>query len=262
MTNTEEMILYELSNGIATVTINREKQGNALNQEVMEGLFRYFNQAKDDIEARVIVLTGAGDRTFCAGADLKGGMMAGGMLEMHDKRGVLADLFLAMQENPKPILCRVNGKAIAGGMGLAIACDLVVASDDALFFTPEIDRGLFPMMIIAQIIRNLGRKKALELVLTGNQITATEAQTLGLINYAVAKDQLDAKVQQIAENLASKSPAVLGLGKKAFYQSQDMDFKEALRYLQAMLTVNTLSEDTKEGIMAFIEKRKPNWKGK
>jgi len=256
-------VLYEAKDAIARITLNRPETRNALSPEVVTGLREALLRAGADREVRVVVLTGAGDRAFSAGGDLGGsGFQQKGFVERHHDRGDFAGLFRVLQRLGKPVIARVRGYCLAGGFGLALGCDLVVASDDSSFGTPEIKRGLFPMMIMATIFRNVGRKKGLELILTGERIDAREAERLGLVNHAVPAAELDAKVDELARKLTSLSPAVLRLGRDAFYASADMEFSQALDYLQSMLTLNVGTEDAMEGVKAFLEKRAPEWKGR
>jgi enoyl-CoA hydratase/carnithine racemase len=263
MTASQPVVLYATEDPIARITLNRPEARNALSPEVIEALAASLLRAKQDPAVRVVVLTGAGDEAFCAGGDLGGrGLRPQSFLEQHDARGRFADLFRIMAALGKPIVARVNGYCLAGGFGLALACDLVVASNDSSFGTPEVKRGLMPMMIMATIIRNCGRKKALELILTGRRIPALEAERLGLINQAVPVEDLDAAVDALAGELAAMSPAVVRLGRDAFYTMADLEFENALAYLQTMLTLNLSTEDAREGVSAFLEKRPPQWKGR
>jgi enoyl-CoA hydratase/carnithine racemase len=263
MSDAEPAVLYACQDHVARVTLNRPESRNALSADVIAGLHEALERARDDEQARVVVLTGAGDRAFCAGGDLGGrGFQQKGFVERHHERREFADLFRILNRLGKPVIARVRGHCLAGGFGLALGCDLVVASDDSSFGTPEVRRGLMPMIIMATIFRNVGRKKGMELLLTGRRIDAREAERLGLINYAVPAAELDAKVDELAGEIASMSPAVVHLGRDAFYGMADLEFERALDYLQAMLTVNLGSEDAIEGVRAFLEKRDPVWKGR
>jgi len=263
VSGTAPPVLYVFEDGVARVTIDRPGARNALSNDVMEGLLEAFGRAAADPLVRVVVLTGAGEKAFCAGGDLGGsGFRDKGFAERHHDRRSFADLFRRMNRLGKPIIARVRGHCLAGGFGLALGCDLVVASDDSSFGTPEVKRGLFPMMIMATIFRNVGRKKGMELLLTGDRISAAEAERLGLINYSVPAEQLDAKVDELVAKVAAMSPAVVRLGRDAFYTMSDMGFDPALEYLQTMLTVNLGTEDAIEGVTAFLQKRDPAWKGR
>ena len=260
-----DVVLYEVKDHIARVTINRPEARNALSPEVNAGLLESLRKAKADPGVRVVVLAGAGDRAFSAGADLGGGGMFQqdqSFLEKHDARGAFADLFRVMNGLGKPIIAAVQGYCLAGGFGLALACDLLIAADDAVFGTPEIKRGLFPMIIMATITRNVGRKKTLEMILTGERIDAAEALRIGITNQVVPKARFGEAVDAMARKLAALSPAILKLGKDAFYTMDEMGFDEALEYLKSQLTLNVLTEDVAEGIAAFLEKREPVWKGR
>jgi len=209
-----------------------------------------------------VVLTGAGDKAFCAGADLSGMAEGAGFAQLHDARGELARLFREMWELGKPVIARVRGYALAGGFGLALACDFVVAADDAQFGTPEINVGLWPHMITVPLVRSMPPKVALELMLTGRRVGAEEAARLGFVNRVVPVDELDSAVDELAGTIASKSPAIVKLGRDSFYSVWDLGAEEALRHLHAMLTITTQTEDSAEGISAFQEKRAPSWKGR
>ncbi len=256
-------VLYEVDGAIARVTINRAERRNSMSYGVMRGLLRSLEDARADASVRVVVLTGAGDRAFCAGADLTGIAANSGAAEVHEGRGVLADVFRAMYGLGKPTIARVRGYALAGGFGLALACDFVIASDDSQFGTPEINVGLWPYMITVPILRSMPPKKALELMSTGRRVSAVEAERIGFVNRVVPADELDAAVNELAATLASKSPLIMRWGRDSFYRVIEMpDSDDALAYLQNMLTITTTTEDAAEGVLAFVEKREPEWKGR
>jgi enoyl-CoA hydratase/carnithine racemase len=227
----------------------------------MEGLRRAISRAADDQSVRVIVVTGAGDRAFSAGGDLSGGFVDDA-LGRHAARGALAGLMRALRVAGKPTVARVNGHALGGGFGVAAMCDVVIASEAATFGSPEIDVGLWAMMITPAIVRSVGPKPALELMLTGRRLSAAEALGLGLVSRVVPVGDLDAAVDDAVTALAAKSPAALRVGRDAFYASEDMAFDAALDYLQNGLTALALTEDAAEGIAAFGDRRPPEWRGR
>ena len=252
-----------VADGIARLALNRPERRNALSWSLVAELRGALAAAKADPDVRVVVLTGTGEKAFCAGADLGG--MAGSstsFLELHEGRGGLAELFLDLYALGKPTIARVFGYALAGGMGLALACDLVVAADDVQFGTPEIDVGLWPYMITVPLMRSMPPKKALELMLTGRRVDAAEADRLGFVTRVVPVAELDAAVDELAATLASKSPAILKLGRDSFYEVWDRDAADALSHLHPLLTLTTLTEDAQEGLAAFAEKRPPHWQGR
>ena len=255
-------VLYDVADGIARLTINRPERRNAMSWGVISGLRTRVEEARNDPEVRVVVLTGAGDRAFCAGADLSGMAEGASFVDLHDARGELARLFVDLWSLGKPTIARVRGYALAGGFGLALACDFVVAADDAQFGTPEIDVGLWPYMITVPLVRSMPPKKVLELMLTGRRVLADEAERIGFVNRVVPAAELDTATDELATNLAAKSPAIVKLGRDSFYAVWDLAAKEALDLLHPMLTLTTMTEDSREGITAFAEKRAPNWKGR
>jgi len=255
-------VRYEVADGVARVTINRPERRNAMSYGVMQGLRDAVGAAKADDEVRVLVLAGAGDRAFCAGADLGGIAENAGAAADHDGRGLLANLFRELWGLGKPTIARVRGYALAGGFGLALACDLVVAADDAQFGTPEVNVGLWPYMITVPLLRSMPARTVLELQMTGRRVDAAEAARIGFVNRVVPVAGLDAVVDELAATLAAKSPLVMRWGRDAFYRVLEMDADSALDLLQGMLTVHTLSGDAAEGVAAFAEKRDPVWKGR
>jgi enoyl-CoA hydratase/carnithine racemase len=258
----EPEVLYALAGPVARVTINRPERRNAMNAGVMQGLRDALARARDDGTARVVVLTGAGDRAFCAGADLGGIADNAGAAAAHDGRGMLAGVFRDLWSLGKPTIARVRGYALAGGFGLALACDFVIAADDATFGTPEVNVGLWPYMITVPMLRSMPPKRVLELQMTGRRVSAAEAERIGFVTRVVPVDGLDAAVDELAATLAAKSPLVLRWGRDAFYRTLELPADAALDHLQAMLTVHTLSEDAAEGVAAFAEKREPRWRGR
>jgi enoyl-CoA hydratase/carnithine racemase len=257
-----EQVLLAVDGHAATVTMNRPEQRNALSAVMLRELAAAFRWCQHEPEVRVVVLTGAGDRAFCAGADLSS--FDGGMsdLERHRSRDLFVELFSLMAGLGKPIVGRINGHALAGGIGLACSCDLLVSTDTATFGTPEINVGIWPMMIQAILSRNIPRKVLLEMEMLGDRWTATQLQSFGVINRVVPHDQLDSTVKEIVDKLAKKSPVAMRLGRDSFYRQQDLEFQAALTYLHSQFTLITLTEDSKEGIKAFFEKREPDFKGK
>ncbi|HET7419867.1 MAG TPA: enoyl-CoA hydratase-related protein [Candidatus Dormibacteraeota bacterium] len=255
-----EQVLLSAEGHVATVTLNRPDQRNPLSATMLRDLAAAFRWCKDEANVRVVVLTGAG-RVFCAGADLSSfdGHPTG--LEKYRSRDLYVDLFLLMSELGKPIVGRINGHALAGGLGLACSCDILVAVDGASFGTPEINVGIWPMMIQAILSRSIPRKVLLEMEMLGDRWTATQLQSLGVVNRVVPAEQLDSTVKEIAGALAKKSPVAMRLGRDSFYRQQDMDFRAALHYLHGQFLLVSQTEDSREGIKAFFEKREPDFKG-
>ncbi len=255
------MLRYDAAPPRATLTIDDPERRNPLSTEVMAGLLEGVRRAGDDPDVRVVVITGAGDRAFSAGGDLSGGFVDS-PIALHAARGALADLLRELRKLGKPTVARVNGHAMGGGFGLAAACDIVVAAENAKLGTPEIDVGLWPMMITAVLQRAVPRKAALEMMMMGSRLTAAEAHDLGIVSRVVPAGDLDAAVDEIVAALAAKSPAALRLGRDAYYAVEDMGFDAALEHLQVGLTAVAMTEDAAEGIAAFVQKRPPEWRGR
>ena len=256
-----EQVLLTTERHTATVVLNRPDQRNPLSATMLSDLAAAFRWCQQEPEVRVVVLTGAG-RVFCAGADLTSFDGDTTSLEKFRSRDLFVDLFILMAELGKPIVGRINGHALAGGLGLACSCDLLIAVDTATFGTPEINVGIWPMMIQAILSRNIPRKVLLEMEMLGDRWTATQLQSLGVINRVVAHEHLDSTVNEIAESLGKKSPVAMRLGRDSLYRQQDMDFRAALHYLHGQFLLVSQTEDSREGIKAFFEKRDPDFKGK
>ncbi|MFZ0015387.1 MAG: enoyl-CoA hydratase-related protein [Acidimicrobiia bacterium] len=253
-------VRYEVSRRRATITIDDPERRNPMSVETMRGLLDRTREAMNDPDVGVLVYTGAGDRAFCAGGDLSGSFVDD-PIGLHRGRGDIADLFRLMLRGGKPTVARVNGHALAGGFGLAVACDVTICVDDAKLGTTEVKVGLWPMMISAVLARVMPRKAALELMLTGRVIDAAEAMTLGAVSRVVARPNLDRVVDDTVSALLALSPAALMLGKDAFNAMADADLDTALDRLQGGLTEIAMTDDAHEGVAAFLEKRSAEWSG-
>ena len=254
-------ILYGVEDAVATITLNRPERRNALGPETLRELLAAFDDAKHDTTVRAVVLTGAGDKAFSAGASLSDMSADSTETTRHEERGLFVDLFLAMEHVGKPIVGGINGLALAGGFGLALSCDVLVAADTAEFGTPEIRVGLWPMMIMSVVIRDLGRKRAMQLFMTGDRIDAHTALQWGIVNRVVPAANLNKETVAWARELTRWSPLTMRLGRNAFYDMDGLDMEAQLRYLQAQLTVVSLSDDFREGVTAFLQKRDAHFEG-
>src|SRR4051812_47655689 len=232
-----------------------------LSGQMLAELVAAMNRAKDDEEVRAVVLTGAG-KAFCAGADLGGFAQDVPLVSKHFASDLFLDYFRLMPRLGKPTLAAVNGHVLAGGMGIALSCDLVIAKEGASFGTPEINVGAFPYMIMSIIYRNVPRKKVNEMMLLGERLSAEEAVEYGLANKVVPAAEFDAAVGGWATKLASKSPVLMRLGHDAMYRQADMSIDEGLEYLRSQLSLTFSTEDIQEGVKAFFEKREPEWRGR
>jgi enoyl-CoA hydratase/carnithine racemase len=259
---TEAPVLVEVAGGVARVTLNRPEVRNALNAAMLADLDAALRRLEDDPGARAIVLRGAGDRAFCAGADLKGVGDRGTTLQARESFGALARILEHMARMRTPIIAQVHGYALAGGCGLAAGCDVVVAADDAVFGLPEIRVGLLPLIVMAPILRAVGRQRGMLIILSGEPVAAREAYEMGLVSRLVPRGDLESVVSALASTLAGYSPTALGLAKEAASMVPDMEYGAALRYLREMITLVALSDDAREGIAAFFEKRAPRWTGR
>jgi enoyl-CoA hydratase/carnithine racemase len=256
-------VLYEVGEtGVATITLNDPDTRNALSPELLEGLLAAFERARDDEDVRCIVLASSHEKVFSSGANLGGFAGETTLVEKHFASERFLQLFKLIGALGKPTVCAARGHVLAGSLGIALACDLIVASENATFGTPEIKVGTFPFMIMALIYRNVPRKKANELLLLGERFSAEDALRAGIVNKVVPAEELDAAVSEWAVKLAGFSPVIMRLGKDAIRRQLDMDLDDALDYLRAQLTLALSTEDIVEGVTAFFEKRDPHWKGR
>ena len=257
-----EVVKYEVADGVATVTLNNPEKRNMLSGQMLVELVDAMKTARDSEDVRAVVLTGAGDKVFCAGADLGGFGADVPLVAKHFATDLFLEFFRLMPRLGKPSLCAANGHVLAGGMGLALSCDLLIAREGATFGTPEINVGAFPYMIMAIIYRNVPRKKVNEMMLLGERLSAEEAVEFGLANKVVPAAEFDDAVADWAAKLASKSPVLMRLGHDAMYRQQDMALDDALEFLRSQLSLTFTTEDIVEGVTAFFEKRDPQWKGR
>src|SRR6476659_9268892 len=255
-----ELVDYGVAGGVATVTLNNPEKRNMLSGQMLAELVDAMKTARDSEEVRAVVLTGAGDKVFCAGADLGGVAADVPLVAKHFATDLFLEYFRLMPRLGKPSICAANGHVLSGGMGLALSCDLLIAKEGARFGTPEINVGAFPYMIMSIIYRNVPRKKVNEMMLLGEQISAEQAVEYGLANKVVPAGEFDGAVDDWARKLASKSPVLMRLGHDAMYRQQDMAIDDALEYLRSQLSLTFSTEDIQEGVKAFFEKREPEWK--
>jgi len=258
-----DTVIYALDDaGVATFTLNDPDTRNALSAELLLGLTEAFERARDDDAVRCVVLASSHEKVFSSGANLGGFAADATLVHKHFGSERFVALFKLIAALPKPTVCAADGHVLAGALGIALACDLIVASEKATFGTPEINVGTFPFMIMALIYRNVPRKSANELLLLGERWSAQEALAAGIVNRVVPAEDFDAAVADWAQKLAGKSPVIMRLGKEAMRRQMDMPFDDALDYLRAQLTLALSTEDIVEGVTAFFEKREPVWKGR
>jgi enoyl-CoA hydratase len=258
-----ETLRYEVSEpGVATIALDQPETRNALSDELLGELIAALHDARADPAVRCVVLTSTHERVFSAGANLAGFSAELPLVHKHFATEQFPRLFRLLGELGKPSICAANGHVLAGALGIALACDLILAREGARFGTPEINVGLFPFMIMALIYRNVPRRRANELLLLGEQISAEEAERIGIVNRVLAPDKFEDGVREWAEKLARKSPVMMKLGKDAMFRQLDMAFADALDFLRSQLTIAFSTEDIQEGVRAFFEKREPEWRGR
>jgi enoyl-CoA hydratase/carnithine racemase len=255
-------VRYEVADGVATIALDQPDTRNALSDELLTDLIAAFEAARDDDGVRCVVLTSSHEKVFSAGGNLAGFAAEVPLVLKHFGIERFPKLFALIGGLGKPTICAANGHVLAGALGLALACDLIIAKEEARFGTPEINVGVFPFMIMALIYRNVPRKKTNELLLLGEQISAAEAERIGIVNKVVPAEEFDAAVADWAQRLASKSPVLMKLGKDAMYRQMDLPIDAALELLRHNLTLAFSTEDIQEGVKAFFEKREPQWKGR
>jgi enoyl-CoA hydratase/carnithine racemase len=258
-----EKIRYEVTpTGVATITLDDPETRNALSDQLLAELLTALGAAKADDDVRVVVLASSHEKVFSAGGNLGGFAADAPTAHKYFGTGAFPEVFVALGELGKPSIVAANGHVLAGALGIALACDLIIAREGAGFGTPEINVGLFPFMIMALIYRNVGRKRTTEMLLLGERLSAAEALEAGIVNKVVAAEEFDAAVDEWALKLAAKSPLVMRLGKDAMWRQMDMPLADALDYLRAQLAIELSTEDAIEGVTAFFEKREPEWRGR
>ena len=255
----EPELLQRQQDGVLWLTINRPERRNAISPGVLAGLIEALTRANADREVRAIVLTGAGDKAFCAGADLATGQSF--KFDYSEPSQSIANLFRVSRRLNVPLIARVNGACMAGGMGLMAMCDMVVAAPHAIFGLPEVKVGLFPAQVLSVLQHLIGARALAELCITGEPIDAQEALRLGMINYAVPAAELDSKLDALLSTIVNRSPTAIKIGKHAFHAMQDMSIHEAFDYAQAVIPLMSQTDDAREGFASFNEKRPPDWPG-
>ena len=257
-----ETISIQRDENVGVIKLNRPEVKNALNRQMVEELLTALGELEQDSEIRVIVITGNGS-SFCTGRDL-GDARKIGKEDVIGRRSAyqrMARLMVKISEIPKPVIAAVHGYALAGGCGLAASCDLVVASEDAVFGIPEVKIGLTPGTVTAPLFRSIGRKKATEMLLTGETLDANEGYRIGLVNKVVSKEKLMDLTLQLAKKIAGNSPVAIKIWKEAVHAQYDADYARLMNHFAEIVTLSSLTADASEGSEAFFGKRKPKWQG-
>jgi len=263
MPDTDHKVRYDVAaSGIATITLDDPDTRNSLSPQLLEELLAALQSARGDDAVRCVVLTSSHEKVFSSGANLGAFDADAPLIARYETSQRFVEIFKALGELGKPSIVAANGHVLAGSLGIALACDLIIAKEGAGFGTPEINVGVFPFMIMALIYRNVPRKKTNEMLLLGERLNAEEALAAGIVNKVVPAAEFDAAVGEWATKLASKSPVIMRLGKEAMSRQLDMPLYEALDYLCSQLTIELGTEDAMEGVRAFFEKREPEWKGR
>jgi enoyl-CoA hydratase/carnithine racemase len=257
-----DVVRYEVSERVATITLDDPETRNSLSPALLDGLLDGLRRAREADDVGVVVLASSHEKVFSSGANLGAFEADAPLIDRYAGTKRFVEVFKALGELGKPSIVAANGHVLAGSLGIALACDLIVAAEGAGFGTPEINVGLFPFMIMALIYRNVPRKKTNEMLLLGERLSAEEAREAGIVNKVVPAGEFDEAVRDWASKLAAKSPVVMRLGKDAMWRQMDMPLAEALDYLCSQLTIELGTEDAIEGVRAFFEKREPQWKGR
>lgn len=257
-----ETLRYAVAEHVATIALDQPETRNALSEELLRDLRDALGAARDDATVRVVVLRSTHEKVFSSGASLAGFGADAPLVRKHEEMRLLPEVFELLGTLGKPSLCAANGHVLAGALGIALACDLIVAKEGIGIGTPEVNVGAFPFMVTAMLEREIGRKRMARLMLLGERIDAAEAERIGLVNEVVPADEFDATVESWARALAQKSPLLMKLGKDAIYAEQDMGFEASLTYLRSQLALAFSTDDLAEGVQAFFEKREPRWQGR
>jgi len=255
---TPELLIVH-KNSVLHLTLNREARRNALSPSLIQSLQSQLKAAASNKDISSLCLSGAGDKSFCSGLDLKSSLE--GDLSSLDFSMSYAELLQTLLAFPKPVVAQVNGHAMGGGLGLLLACDIAIARDDILLGSPEVKVGLFPMMISPLILQHMPRKRAMQMMLCGEKISSTEALAYGMLSHIVSPEKLESAIESVLQSLGEGAPLAQQLGKKAIIESANLPFHKRIDILSSHLKTLMDSEDAAEGMTAFFEKRKAIWKG-